>query len=122
MDSSEKEGATLEAEMQRLLAQPKPRRWDRASWLYGAAYAIGWVIARRGANVPPLDAASYFMPELDEPARPPRPLLCKCGSYQLRSIHDAFDRGPYGMDHHSATECTVAGPFSRARIESKGDA
>ena len=65
-----RETPELEAERLRLDAQSKPTRWDRASWICGAMYALGWVINRRGAEVAPLAAARSFIPD-DGPAPAP---------------------------------------------------
>lgn len=62
-----RETAEIEAARAALEQQPPPRpdRWDRASWMRGAMYALGWVINRRGATIPPLEAARKLIPAGD---------------------------------------------------------
>lgn len=59
-----RETAELEAERIRLGNTPQPEHWDRRSWIRGAEYALAWVIHRRGAEVAPLEAATYWIPEV----------------------------------------------------------
>jgi hypothetical protein len=66
------ETAELERERVRLDAEPRPTTWDRASWVRGAAYALAWVINRRGASIPPLEAARMCMPDPPKDATPPQ--------------------------------------------------
>ncbi len=40
-------------------------------------------------------------------------LLCRCGAYQLRDEHDAFDRGQYATEHHSRDACSVPNASAR---------
>lgn len=58
-----RETDALEREFQRLAAERLAISWDRGSWIRGAMYALAWVINRRGAAVPPLEAAKAFVPE-----------------------------------------------------------
>ena len=52
----------LQAAYDEIMASPKPAddEWHRASWLYGAAYAIAWIQSMRGAEVTPTAAAAAF--------------------------------------------------------------
>jgi len=62
MDSWQwRETQQLERERARLESAPAPQVWDRGSWIRGAMYALAWVICRRGAELPPLEAASRLI-------------------------------------------------------------
>ena len=47
----------IEAEYSRLAANPLPEKWDRASWIRGAMYALAWIVNRRGGETAPSAAA-----------------------------------------------------------------
>lgn len=66
------ETVILEAEQARLAAYPKPTHWDRASWVKGAMYALGWVIGMRAARPlrAPLDAAEAYVSPHDPSSCP----------------------------------------------------
>jgi hypothetical protein len=56
-----RETMELEAETLRLMPTVDPK-WDRASWMHGARYALWWVIHRRGCEISPSQAAERYVP------------------------------------------------------------
>jgi hypothetical protein len=76
-----RETRELEAERLRLDAQSGPTRWDRASWIRGAMYALAWVINRRGAEIAPLEAALAYVltGEAEAPSYPTAIVCPGCG-------------------------------------------